>query len=265
MTDQQKYAEKIAGLLRKAESTTPEEAELLFAKATELMAKYAIDEAMLRSAGQSKTDDEITQEEFVTIGIYRHALYWIDIYALWNNGCELYEITRSGPRTVDGRKYAQTRVIVGHGFKSDLDAARLLATSLKLQCIRAEAAWWRDNSLLYSEYSKGNQHAARRGFMLEFANGANSIMKIAFAKAKEAAEKERGEVSGESTSVAIALRDKGEMVRHSFEQAHPHLRSGRTSRMMQGDFNARQAGYAAGQRADVGQPKAGSGQRKQLS
>ena len=47
MEDQNKYADKIAGLLRKAEdpAATSAEAEAFFAKAQELMTKYAIDEA----------------------------------------------------------------------------------------------------------------------------------------------------------------------------------------------------------------------------
>ena len=44
MTDlQEKYAEKIAKLLAKAESTTPAEAELLLEKAQSLMSQYAVD------------------------------------------------------------------------------------------------------------------------------------------------------------------------------------------------------------------------------
>jgi Protein of unknown function (DUF2786) len=265
MTDQEKYADKIAALLRKAESTTPEEAELLFAKAQELMAKYAIDEAMLRQAGKQTAENPMEHQEFVTIGIYRHALHWLDVYCLWASGCELYELSKAGPREVNGRRYAQTRVIIGFGYRSDLERARLLATSLKLQCVRAEAAWWREHEWEYDLVSAGNKHAARRGFMLQFAHGAWSIMTRANAAAKEAAEAERGEESSDSSSVALVLANKKQMVRYEFEKRFPDLAAGRRSRMMQGDWNARQAGYAAGQKADVGDPSVGSSKRKALS
>src|SRR5437868_13324419 len=102
---QDKWADKIAALLRKAESTTPEEAELLMAKAQELMAKYAIDEAMLNAARgvKDRKADPIMWDEFVTVGIYRHALYMIDYYVLLVFGCKPIELSGSPWRTVDGK------------------------------------------------------------------------------------------------------------------------------------------------------------------
>jgi len=191
MTTQEKYADRIAKLLRKAESTTPEEAEALFAKAQELMAKYAIDEAMLRAAGNlSQKDDPLTEEEFVTVGIYRHALYMIDFYVLSVNGCEVVEFTGSPWRTIDGRTFKQTRVLKAVGYKSDLDRARVLLTSLKLQCMRAETSWWKENEYLYKSMSNGDQHKARRGFMFSFGKGANKKMQDAVAAARKTAETE---------------------------------------------------------------------------
>jgi hypothetical protein len=261
MTDdlKAKYADRIAGLLRKAESTDhPAEAETFFTKAAELMAKYAIDEAFLAQREGRKSDDNYAEEEFVTIGIYRHALYWIDVYCLWAAGCELYEITRAGERVLDGRTYKQTRVVVGCGWKSDLDRARMLATSLKLQAMRAESSWWDANEYRYEWDSTGNQHAARRGFMLAFAQGANTIMQKAEDKAKKEAEADQ---DTDSTGVALVLANKSEMVKYEFRKRHSDLRSGRSSRMNDGGYEARAAGYAEGKKADVGRPAAGSGRK----
>jgi len=262
MTTQEKYADRIAKLLRKAESTTPEEAEALFAKAQELMAKYAIDAAMLRAAGNlSQKDDPLTEEEFVTVGIYRHALYMIDFYVLSVNGCEVVEFTGSPWRTIDGRTFKQTRVLKAVGYKSDLDRARVLLTSLKLQCMRAETSWWKENEYLYKSMSNGDQHKARRGFMFSFGKGANKKMQDAVAAARKTAETEN--TSG--TSVALVLRDKGQMVRDEFEKRHPNLRSSR-SRISQGDAYAREHGYAAGQRADTSTGgSAMGGKRKEIN
>lgn len=252
-----KYADKIAALLRKAESTPhPEEAETFFTKAAELMSKYGIERAMIDAREGRKADDKYAEEEFVTIGIYRHALYWIDIFCLWNAGCELYEVTRAGARVIDGRTYKQTRVVVGCGFKSDLERARIMATSLKLQAMRAESKWWEANEYRYEWDTPGQQHAARRGFMLAFAQGANSIMAKQEDKAKKEAEAEHGE-----TSVALVLADKKDLVRAEFEKQHPNLRKGRASRMNDGGYEARAAGYAEGTRADVERPAAGQGNK----
>ena len=65
------YADKIAKLLAKAESTTPEEAESLVAKAQELMTAYAVSEAMIDSV-RGIERDEIGQDEYV--GIFRAAV-----------------------------------------------------------------------------------------------------------------------------------------------------------------------------------------------
>lgn len=248
MTDQEKWADKIAALLRKAESTTePQEAEVFFAKAQELMAKYAIDEALLRAAGKDTTNDPIVMEEFVTVGIYRHALYMLDHYVALNNGCKTIEITGSPWRSVDGKMFKETRVLKIVGCKSDIDRTRMLATSLKLQCMRAEATWWKENSRLYSNFKKSEQHQARRGFMLAFGTGANTKMAQATARGRQAAEAEHG-----ANSVALVLRDKSLKVQDKYDEMFPDRRS-KTSRLAAGDAYARNEGYAAGQRADVGQ------------
>ena len=258
MTDlKAKYADKIAALLRKAESTPhPEEAESFFTKAAELMAKYSIDEAMLTAREGRSRDDGYAEEEFVTIGIYRHALYWIDFYCLISAGCQAFEITHAGPRTIDGREFKQTRVLVGCGFKSDLDRARMLGASLKLQAMRAESSWWAANEYRYEWDTPGERHAARRGFMLAFAQGAYSIMKRVDETAKQEASAQHG-----TESVALALRDKSDIVLREYEQRHPDLRKGRGSRMNLGAYEARAAGQAAGKKADVGRPAAGTGRK----
>lgn len=60
---------KVMGLLAKAESTTPEEAEALLAKATELMVRHEIDEAMLASA-QGRLVDEVIEKKITFKGTY---------------------------------------------------------------------------------------------------------------------------------------------------------------------------------------------------
>src|SRR5512134_846180 len=125
MTTQEAWADKISKLLRKAETTTPEEAEALYAKAQELMAKYAIDEAMLRRAGELSTD-EILEEEFVITGIYRFPLSHLCAYVIRNNDLEFFQWSGKNPRTVGGRLFKETVVYVAMGYKSDIDRVRIL-------------------------------------------------------------------------------------------------------------------------------------------
>src|SRR5688572_5573226 len=63
--------DKITKLLAKAESTTPEEAEALTAKATELMMRWSIDEAVIeaRRVGAGKVDQVVEKKIWVS-GIY---------------------------------------------------------------------------------------------------------------------------------------------------------------------------------------------------
>lgn len=247
MTTQEKWAEKIAALLRKAEQAGPEEAEVFFAKAQELMAKYAIDEAMLAASNpDARRNDPIGWAEFVTVGIYRHALYMIDYYVLLVNGCKPIEVPDSPWRTIDGRTYKETRILEAVGLQSDLDTARHLLTSLKLQCMRAESVWWNEHRHLYEGAKKSEQHQARRGFMFAFGQAAHVRMKEAMAKGKETAEQEHGQ-----NSVALVLRDKSLAVAEAFTDRYPSTRKTK-SRISQGDAFARSHGHEAGQRADIG-------------
>lgn len=259
MTTQEAYADKIRKLLLKAESTTPEEAELLFAKAQELMSKYAIDEAMLAASDKANhRADPIVWDEFVTVGIYRHALYMIDYYVLLVNDCKPIELSGRPWREVDGKVYKETRVLRAVGHKSDVNTAKILATSLKLQCMRAESAWWNEHKDLYRGQSAGKQHQARRGFMLAFGAATFTRMKAAADRAKAAANTEHG-----ASSVALVLRDKAMIVASEFEREYPKVRKS-TSRLSQGDAFARGKGREAGQRADLGGPAFG-GSRKAIN
>ena len=256
---QEKWADKISALLRKAESTTPEEAEMLMAKAQELMAKYAIDEAMLRASRGDKHADPIEWDEFVTVGIYRHALYMIDYHVLLVFGCKPIEISGSPWKTIDGKVYKQTRVLRAVGLKSDLEMARMMATSLKLQCMRAESVWWKENEHLYRGMTSSKQHLARRGFMFAWDQAAHNKLIEANRKARQTADAEHG---GES--VALVLRDKSLMVADEFARMYPKTRTSR-SRLNAGDAYAREHGRAAGARADIGTPTMGGSSRREIN
>lgn len=262
MKDQETYADKIAKLLRKAESTTPEEAELLYAKAQELMTKYAIDEAMINAARKGKNVDPIAQEEFVLTGIYRFPLADLTRFTLQLNGIKVVRLVvgqgnNSPPRTIGGKLFKQTMVFQVVGYKSDLDAIRLLDASLQLQALRAESEWWRANGDRYNGLKPSQKHLQRREFLFAFAEGVAVKLAEATAKGRKAAEEEHG-----SSSVALVLQSKEMRVQMEFDRLHSDRQDDKSKKQRGGD-HAGDAGFEAGRNADVGQPGLASN-RKQL-
>jgi len=242
------YADMIAKLLLKAESTTPEEAELLYGKAQELMTKYAIDEAMIAAARAGTQDNPIVREEFVDVGIYLYPLSKLTTYVLINNDIQCARLAGTANwREVGGRIFKTTQVVLGVGYKSDLDRARLLATSLKLQAMTAEGIWWRENEALYEGAKRGG-HYHRRQFLSSFADGVGVKLATATARGRAAAEEEHG-----SDSVALVLRDKSIAVQDAFDEMFPELRPDKR-KLKGGDAYAASHGFEAGTQADVGQP-----------
>jgi hypothetical protein len=254
---QETYAEKINKLLAKAESTTPEEAEALFAKAQELMTKYAIDQAMMDSV-RGVTVDEIGKHVFLYGGYYA-ADHGNLAYAVTRNNDLRAVYQRSGEwtgtREVNGKKYKMWYELTAIGFKSDLDRAVLLDTSLQLQMARALAAWWKEEDR--SWMSKTQNVRARQSFMAGFADGVARKLQEATAAGRRAAEKSEAERShttddAAKESVALVLRSRKDRVDDWMDQHYGKLRAGRSSYRKQ-DGSARGAGHAAGSRADVGQ------------
>lgn len=257
----QKYADKIAKLLAKAESTTPEEAEMLTAKAQTLMAQYAIDEAMIEAAqnfsGAASTIDE---EEFVMVGIYRFPIAELCVAILFTNDLKVVGMGGKPHRVVDGKLFKETIVYKATGYKGDLDRARMLFTSLQLQALTAENAWWRENKDQHEWKPKGG-HYERRQFLFSFADETHRRLREAKQRGQKAAEKEHAH---ESDSMALVLASKESKVLAKFEELHPNLRKGRAKSYQGGGWDAHTAGTAAGRRADLGSGGSVGGGRKQL-
>lgn len=121
MGDTERQLERIRALLAKAESTTfAEEAEGFYAKAQELMTRYAVDEAKL--AGVRETEDNpITAVEVSVWTPYpreRSVILWAVARA---NDCRTVITSKIGAWTV--------RVV---GFERDLERVQLIYTSLAM-------------------------------------------------------------------------------------------------------------------------------------
>jgi len=129
--------ERVALLLAKAESTTPEEAEALTEHAERLMLRHGIEQATVAAArrGQQVRPEEIVEQRIPFTGVYGRALV-----TLGSAVAGEYGTVRTYYLQVRGAT-STTLVLVGH--ESDVRAVETLVTSLVLQGRVALDRWWR--------------------------------------------------------------------------------------------------------------------------
>jgi len=194
MTTEQKILERITLLMRKAESTTPEEAEALMEHAERLMIRHGIDQARAAAAaaGRDVKPEEIVRRYMKFEGVYAAALAQIGIDITF-----AYGVTR--PLIYRERSFARLTIV---GFESDALAVESLVASLVIQARVALDAWWKRmhrtgevDLLTSSERTK-----ARRDYLIGFGGGAaGRLMEM------------RGRVVEEESAVAgteVALLDR---------------------------------------------------------
>lgn len=268
MSPEEKYAEKIAALLAKAESTTFQaEADAFIAKAQELMTQYAISEAMLDSA-RGVERDEIEQRTFTYGGFYasdKGGLTWPIVRANGCRGVYMNSGTWGSTRTIGDKTFKMWYELTVTGFRSDLDRVSLLEASLQLQMAQALNEWWKleDRSWM----SKTENVRARRSFMEGFTHGVQTKLYEATKAGREAAARDEAARTNTTEdqateSVALVLRSRKDRVDDWMDKHYGTLRAGRSS-YRQSNSLAQGAGRAAGTRANIGQP--GVGSRKGLN
>jgi hypothetical protein len=238
---QDTYADKIAKLLAKAESTTPQEADALIAKAQELMTKYAIDMALVDAlrAGKERRE-EIIEAIVEYAGTYRMATWRLAHTVATANNCRtmLADDTRE--------RVSHLHVI---GFESDVERVRMLDASLQIQMARALNAWAPENT----QYLDRNQKfAARRQFMFSFTQGVKEKLSTGSAAGERAAKKEHG-----STSVELVLKSRKDSVNDWMDEQYGRSLRAVKRNYKAGSMSAHSAGLSAGRSADVGNPKVG--------
>lgn len=267
MMSKETYADKIAKLLRKAESTQhPAEAELLMAKAQELMVTYAIDEEMLARIGgeQRKERDVIVEESIEYTGLFRDALRDIGSAIARANDCRI--LVSSWPRYDRDEKTSKTmKVKVARlhviGFSADVRRVHMLNASLQIQATTAQLTWWRAEDR--SHYSRQDAWQSRRTFLFGFANGLNQKLQEARRVGEAAAVKNqeaRGDAAA-SDSVALVLRDKRTAVNDWIDTKYGNSLRNVSRNYKHGSGYG--AGQAAGRNADTGN-RMGGGARKEL-
>jgi Protein of unknown function (DUF2786) len=222
---------KIRKLLAKAEdpAATAGEAETYNAKAAELMAVYGIDRALLAAADP---DSDIVGDRVVVLD----APYARDKATLLSGlAHELRCRSVLRTRYPDGVKELSVHLF---GYDSDLLRTDVLYTSLLVQASLGMAR---------VETPLGESVAAfRRSWLAGFTHAV--VSRLAAAEAKAAADAER-ETEASRTSLALVLADRSVAVDDALSRQYPRLRTGRR-RSLSGSGMAE--GWAAGQRADIG-------------
>lgn len=247
-TKQEKLADKIAKLLRKAENTDVQaEADTFIAKAQQLQEEYAISELMVaRARGENEQErEEVVRELFNFSGRYR--LGERAIATVIAKACRCRVIGTYYRWQPGEPKKGESIWVVG--FKSDVDRVRLLNSSLQIQAHAAMMRWWKAERLDYMRGSQG--FLARRQFMLSFSGGLEEQLSAANKAAKEEAEKREEEAGRESTGVALAIVE-GEQLRDQWiDTTFGRLTTGRRRQYRGGGLSAITAGSSAGRSADA--------------
>ena len=220
--------ERVRKLLAKAEAegVTPAEAEALTAKAAELMARYGIDRALLAAA---RPDTDRPANRIIDVpspwsGVKAHLLSGLASAIR----CACVQLPRTGR--------GSTRIHV-FGYASDLERTDILYTSLLLQMARGLA-------VAVVPPGVRSVRAWRRSWLLGFVTAVVTRVRSAEDRAATSAE---GEMRG-GPSTALVLADRAVVIRQQLEQAYPVTRRTRITYSGRGYG----AGYAQGQRADIG-------------
>lgn len=223
------YLARIQALLDKAESTTfPEEAEALIAKAQELMARHAIDEAMLAGAATSR--DQIEASQVVVAAPYASAKVSLLSAAARPNRC----------RVVITKGAAGSQVCTVVGFPDDVANVRTLFASLSVQATRF---------VLAAEVPPGDTpRRFRHAFLTAFGLRIGERLVAAEARAVADAEAERAVDGGPSVSVVLA--DRAAAVDDDLARRFPNLRTRRVSASSRAGWHG---GRQAADRAQLGQ------------
>lgn len=223
---QARVLEKVRALLAKAESTTfEEEAEALTAKAQELMARHAIDEALVAARGEHPAGIEAGG---IRIGIdepYASPKAVLLSVVARENRCRAVWSDQLGIATV-------------FGSTGDLRAVEVLYTSLLVQAV---AAMQRAGAQVGAG-GRSRTRSFRHAFVLAFAERIGERLREANAAAQAAAVNDVGE------SFLPVLASRAEAAERARDAAFPQTRRMRTTAS---NANGYHAGRAAADAASI--------------
>lgn len=232
MTKEESILNRVRALLAQAEDpgATEHEAEAFTAKATELMAKYGIDEAL---AAQRENRQETPANIIVDIATPYAGPKAILLHVVAKAfHCKTVRLDRG----------KQVHVF---GFKSDLEVVQILYTSLLLQAANGVLRVERQTT----SWGKSRTRSARSSFLIGFAAAVNERLEATQVKAEETSE----------PGTALVLRSRDVAVQDESEKHYPNQRQIRVSVSNTSGYGR---GHAAGQRANLhNRPETGGSSR----
>lgn len=248
----QAMLDKIRALLAKAEATPfPEEAKSFTAKAQELMAKWAIDDAMLKAAsGQDFSPGDVRQAEvMIDANEYRgpkiNLLYGLALI----NDCQGI-MGHQRYVEVDGKRVRKTSLtLVGH--VTDLEFVQAVYSSLLLQSAMELISPMVMIKMQAECPEGGHRIRWRNSFMMAYGNEVIARCKSIKELAKRNAQQEHGQ------TMALVLVRRSDLVKRKFDELFPKRCKTSGSSAGRGLGSAAEAGAEAGRRADIGRPKVG--------
>ena len=218
----EKILDRVRALLAKAEdpAATPAEAEAFSAKAEELIAKYAVDIALL----EARTDKGKPSKRTIKVPnpYAKPKVVLLNGIALAHS-CKALWHSSQGYVTVVG-------------YESDLEVVEMLFASLLLQATNASLKTY------VPEWE--STRSFRTSFWYGFASRASTRME----EMQKRAEREAAEASSPGT--ALVLRDRKDDVEQAFREYFPNTRRASGGRV--GSGSGFGAGRTAADRADLG-------------
>lgn len=227
---------RVRGLLAKAESTTfPEEAEALMAKAQALMARHAIDVALVDRATAEQTAPD--HRRLAIDPPYVSAKQSVLGAVAGANRCQVVFVRG------DDRAHL-------FGYAADLDAVEVLFTSLLLQATTALSAAGSRRDV----WGRSRTRSFRHAFLLAYAQRIGERLAAATEETVAEVDADRG------GGLVPVLADRQQAVDRLVASAFPRLTTRRVSISSPEGVDA---GFAAADRADIGQARIG-GHRTEL-
>ena len=232
-----KYHERIAALLRKAESTdSPAEAEALTEKAEQLMIKWGISELITDTETKRKAEIRTVRMTYSEVG----AKYLADGMAQLFGHQIVAGLLGDQARCIIETRYDRRKILVVVGFDRDMDRLNMLHDSLVLQALYALEAWraTADVRYLRSVQTAADHRRDQIQFMWGFAHTVKTRLEAMRVQEQEQAE------------VGTALAVRSSEVEDRFQELYPSVQQARGLRA--GSHAANEAGRRAGATAHFG-------------
>lgn len=218
----EKIINRIRSLLAKAESTTPGEAELLNAKAEELLLRHELSMAQIRA-------DHTRPERYVALTFSFDGAYALAKRRLV---CATGDALNGFPVFWGSKRGQDVNVYV---WESSAEHVWTIINSLLVQAETAREVWWASARYLFESYETTRQRAV---FLEGFGYGAAH-------RIRETVQK----IDTETTGAELVLVSRKSELTDNVKADLGQLRRASRSRASGGALNS---GFKAGNQADVG-------------